>query len=106
MILTSDDIQGTACVTQAAIKSAVWVTKGNIRELRIIIFGAGTAGTGILEESFCLTVGIADQLRDTMALEGNLSKEEAATRIWSSQPFVLANVQARGQNWPLHETPR
>jgi malic enzyme len=34
-------------VTQAAVKSAVWVTKGKVADQKIVIFGAGTAGTGI-----------------------------------------------------------
>jgi malic enzyme len=45
-MLTVDDIQGTGCVTQAAVKSAVWVTKGKVADQKIVIFGAGTAGTG------------------------------------------------------------
>jgi malate dehydrogenase (oxaloacetate-decarboxylating) len=78
--LIIDDIQGTGCVTQAAIKSAVWVTKGQIADQKIVIFGAGTAGTGIpqLTPSY---LGIADQLRDMIALEGK-SKEEATKQIW------------------------
>jgi malate dehydrogenase (oxaloacetate-decarboxylating) len=45
--LTVDDIQGTGCVAQAAIKAAIWVAKGKVSELKMIVFGAGTAGTGI-----------------------------------------------------------
>ena len=45
--LTVDDIQGTGCVTQAAIKAAVRVANGKMTDQRIIIFGAGTAGTGV-----------------------------------------------------------
>jgi malolactic enzyme len=47
-MLMADDIQGTGCVTQAAVKSAVWVAKGKVTDQKIIIFGAGTAGTGNL----------------------------------------------------------
>jgi malic enzyme len=47
-MLMADDIQGTGCVTQAAVKSAVWVAKGKVADQKIIIFGAGTAGTGNL----------------------------------------------------------
>lgn len=46
MFLTSDDIQGTGCVAQAAIKAAVWVAKGKVADQKMIVFGAGTAGTG------------------------------------------------------------
>jgi malate dehydrogenase (oxaloacetate-decarboxylating) len=78
-----DDIQGTGAVTQAAVKSAVWAAKGKVAEQKIVIFGAGTAGTGIipLHMQRLRYVGIADQLRDMIALEGK-SKEEATKQIW------------------------
>jgi len=75
--LTKDDIQGTGCVTQAAVKSAVWVAKVEVKDQKIVIFGAGTAGTGI-----------ADQLRDMISLEGK-SKEEATKQIWYSPLEIL-----------------
>jgi malate dehydrogenase (oxaloacetate-decarboxylating) len=46
-LLIVDDIQGTGCVTQAAVKAAVWVAKAEVKDQKIVIFGAGTAGTGI-----------------------------------------------------------
>jgi malic enzyme len=48
-----DDIQGTGAVTQAAVKSAVWAAKGNVAEQKIVIFGAGTAGTGTIFPYIC-----------------------------------------------------
>jgi malate dehydrogenase (oxaloacetate-decarboxylating) len=45
-MLMVDDIQGTGCVTQAAVKSVVWVAKGKVADQKIVIFGAGTTGTG------------------------------------------------------------
>ncbi|MED3726024.1 NAD-dependent malic enzyme [Priestia filamentosa] len=70
-ILTfNDDIQGTGAVTLAAVFSAVQVTKTPISEHRVVIFGPGTAG-----------IGVADQIRDAMVLEG-ISKEEAHARFW------------------------
>lgn len=45
-VVTVDDIQGTGCVTQAAIKAAAWVTKEKMTDQKIVIFGSGTAGTG------------------------------------------------------------
>lgn len=47
------------------------VTKQKLSDLRIVIFGAGTAGCGI-----------ADQIRDAIAAERGISKEEAAKSIW------------------------
>lgn len=40
-------------------------------DIKLVIFGAGSAG-----------VGIADQVRDAIATEGNISHEEAAKQIW------------------------
>lgn len=47
------------------------VSKVSLGDVRIVIFGAGTAGTGI-----------ADQVRDAIATESGKSKEEAAKHIW------------------------
>lgn len=66
----SDDMQGTGAITLAAAISAVRVCGTALRNQRIVIFGAGTAG-----------VGIADQLRDAIVREG-LSVDDAARRFW------------------------
>jgi malate dehydrogenase (oxaloacetate-decarboxylating) len=66
----NDDMQGTGAITLAAALSAVRVAGTRMRDQRIVIFGAGTAG-----------VGIADQLRDAIARDG--ADRDAATRqIW------------------------
>lgn len=67
----NDDVQGTGCVTLAAIMSALHVTKMKLGDVRIVMFGSGTAGTGI-----------ADQIRDAMAVETDKSKEEVGHQIW------------------------
>ena len=66
----SDDVQGTGAITLAAVISAVRVCGTPLRNQRVVIFGAGTAG-----------MSIADQICHAMVLEG-LSKEEAARRFW------------------------
>jgi malate dehydrogenase (oxaloacetate-decarboxylating) len=66
----NDDMQGTGTITLAAVISAVRVGGTRLRDQRVVIFGAGTAG-----------VGIADQIRDAMVREG-LSKEDATKRFW------------------------
>lgn len=71
-ILTfNDDIQGTGAVTLAAIMSALQVTKVPLKEQRVVVFGPGAAG-----------IGNADQIAETMTLEG-ISAEEAYQQFWA-----------------------
>ena len=66
----NDDIQGTGAINLATLLSALRVTGGRMRDQRVVIFGAGTAG-----------VGIADQLRDAMLADG-LDDSEARRRLY------------------------
>jgi malate dehydrogenase (oxaloacetate-decarboxylating) len=66
----NDDMQGTGAITLAAAVSAVRVCGSPMRNQRVVILGAGTAG-----------LGIADQIRDAMMREG-LSQEDASARFW------------------------
>lgn len=66
----NDDIQGTGAVTLAALLSACEVTGSKLQDQRIVVFGAGSAGTGI-----------SDQIVDAMVRNG-LSPEEAYKRFW------------------------
>jgi malate dehydrogenase (oxaloacetate-decarboxylating) len=66
----NDDIQGTGVVTLAALLAAVKVTQVNFSMQRIVIFGAGTAGTGI-----------ADQIWEAMRREG-ASENQARSCFW------------------------
>jgi malate dehydrogenase (oxaloacetate-decarboxylating) len=70
MCMFNDDMQGTGAITLAAVVSAARVCGAPIRNQRVVIFGAGTAG-----------LGIADQLCDAMVREG-LSPEDATARFW------------------------
>ena len=66
----NDDMQGTGAITLAASISAVRACGTPLRNQRVLIFGAGTAG-----------IGVADQIRDAMIREG-LSKDDAVKRFW------------------------
>jgi len=66
----NDDMQGTGAITLAAAISALRICGTPLRNQRVVIFGAGTAG-----------IGIADQIRDAMIREG-LSKEDATSHFW------------------------
>lgn len=67
----NDDVQGTGCVTLAAIYAGLKVAKLSLKDIRVLVVGAGTAGTGI-----------ADQIVDAVALESQRSKEEALKQFW------------------------
>ena len=66
----NDDVQGTGAITLAAIYTALRVAQTDMREQRVVIFGAGTAG-----------IGNADQIRIAM-MQAGLSKEEATRHFW------------------------
>jgi len=85
MCIFNDDMQGTGAITLAAAISAVRVCGTPLRNQRVVIFGAGTAG-----------VGVADQLRDAMVREG-LSTEDAARRFWCVDRQGLLTADMDGQ---------
>lgn len=66
----NDDIQGTGAVTLAGLLAAVKVCGERLRDQRIVMFGAGSAATGI-----------AEQIVTAMISEG-LSASEARRKLW------------------------
>ena len=103
----NDDIQGTGAVNLAAVLAAARATGVSLAEHRIVIFGAGTAGTGI-----------ADQLSAAMQAEG-LSEGAARARFWAVDRAGLvtdatpglgdpqrryARPAAEVAGWPLDES--
>jgi malate dehydrogenase (oxaloacetate-decarboxylating) len=87
----NDDMQGTGAITLAAAISAVRVCGKPLRNQRVVIFGAGTAG-----------VGIADQIRDAMECDG-LSKEDAVSRFWcvDQQGLLTAEMVGRLRDYQV-----
>lgn len=71
LLTFNDDIQGTGAVNLAAVLAAVRATGTDLRDHRVVIYGAGTAG-----------MGIADQLRKQMLADG-LTEAEARARFWA-----------------------
>ncbi|KAJ9296943.1 hypothetical protein DTO271G3_4704 [Paecilomyces variotii] len=67
----NDDIQGTGCVTLAAVMAGLHVSKVDLKDVRVVVFGSGSAGTGV-----------AEQIADAIATESEKSKEEASKQIW------------------------
>ena len=66
----NDDIQGTAAVTVASIVAGLEITGTPLTELRLVVVGGGSAGTGI-----------AGQAVRAMVAAG-LSEQEAIGRCW------------------------
>ena len=66
----NDDIQGTGAVTLSALLAACDVTGIDLPNQRIVVFGAGSAGTGISE-----------QIVDALVRQG-LTEQEAHQRFW------------------------
>jgi len=59
------------------------VSNLKLQDMRMVVFGSGTAGTGI-----------ADQVRDAIAADSGKSKEEAAAQIWCvDKPGLLLKSQ-------------
>lgn len=66
----NDDIQGTAAVTTAAILSGLHATGVPVADLRVVIAGAGSAGTGVAGEAVRALVA------------AGLAEPEARRRCW------------------------
>ncbi|MEV0908268.1 NAD-dependent malic enzyme [Streptomyces hokutonensis] len=66
----NDDMQGTGAIVMASVFSALKVTKQRWAEQRLVVFGAGTAGTGM-----------ADQIHAAMLRDG-ATPEQARNNIW------------------------
>jgi len=81
----NDDMQGTAAVVLAAAFAAVRATGTRMRDQRVVIHGAGTAG-----------LGIADMMRDVMIREG-LSPAEATGRFYALGRRGVLNADRASQ---------
>lgn len=66
----NDDIQGTAAVTAAAIAAGMGAADVPFDQLRLVVVGAGSAGTGIANQTV------------QMLVAAGLSPSEAAGRCW------------------------
>ncbi|MFE3776234.1 NAD-dependent malic enzyme [Streptomyces sp. NPDC059122] len=66
----NDDMQGTGAIVMASAFSALKVTGERWSEQRLVVFGAGTAGTGM-----------ADQIHAAMLRDG-ATPDEAKKNIW------------------------
>ena len=83
-ILTfNDDIQGTGAVNLAAVLSGVTVSGVPLAEHRVVIFGAGSAGSGVARQLVQAFVG------------AGLDEDTARRRIWAiDRPGLLTDDMA------------
>ncbi|WP_405774158.1 NAD-dependent malic enzyme [Streptomyces sp. NBC_00859] len=70
LLTFNDDIQGTAAVALGALRGATRVAGLPLKEQRVVMLGAGSAG-----------IGVMDMVRQEMVDEG-LSDREARARCW------------------------
>lgn len=73
-------------MTLAAIMAAFKVNGVKWDEARFVMFGSGTAGTGI-----------ADQIKDAIATETGKSKEDAGLQIWYANVAASSAAANSGQ---------
>jgi malate dehydrogenase (oxaloacetate-decarboxylating) len=66
----NDDMQGTGAIVMASVISGLKITGGTFADQRLLVFGAGTAGTGM-----------ADQIHAAM-MRGGATAEQASAQIW------------------------
>ena len=66
----NDDMQGTGAIVMSSVISGLKVTGGTFADQRLLVFGAGTAGTGM-----------ADQIHAAMVRTG-ASDAQATRQVW------------------------
>lgn len=66
----NDDMQGTGAIVMSSVISGLKITGEDFSQQRLLVFGAGTAGTGM-----------ADQISAAMQRAG-LSADQAKARVW------------------------
>ncbi|PVH95812.1 NAD-dependent malic enzyme 1 [Periconia macrospinosa] len=85
----NDDVQGTGAVTLAAIMAAFRVSGVKWADARFLMFGSGTAGTGI-----------ADQIKDAIVQESGKSEKEAGAQIWCVDKLGLLLTSKKDELTP------
>ena len=80
----NDDIQGTAGVVMAGVFAALKGVDMDLKDQRIVIYGAGSAG-----------IGIAELIKEAMKIEG-ISEEDAKDKIYVLGRNGLAHTGSDG----------
>ena len=103
----NDDIQGTGVVAVAAILAAIRRTEQPLEEQRIVIYGAGTAGMGIVHQIYKtlrrLGLSEAEARRRFWLLDSRgLVTEHLTVTTETHKPYIrtLADIE----NWDISDT--
>ncbi|CAA0100804.1 putative NAD-dependent malic enzyme 2 [BD1-7 clade bacterium] len=78
----NDDVQGTGATVLACILSVMKARGLDLRDQRIVVFGAGSAG-----------VGITDQIKNALVNEG-MSETQACGRFWLVDRYGLLTTHS------------
>ena len=103
----NDDVQGTAAVAAGTLLAAIAATGGKMSDQRIVLFGAGTAGSGI--GKLLLRIMIASGIPEPEARRHFYAVDQPGLLVDDMsdlQPFQLPFVQSRAavSSWRL-QTP-
>lgn len=89
----NDDIQGTAAVVVAGVINGLKVQKAQLKDARVLLYGAGSSATGV-----------GHLIAKLLMMEGGLSKEEAYKAIYIMDSKGLITT-TRGDKLPPHKQP-
>lgn len=102
----NDDIQGTGAVTLSALLAACDITGLSLEKNRIIVFGAGSAGTGISEQIVDAMVGLGLSLKEAhkcfwLIDRQGLLVENDPELTDAQRPFARKSAELAG--WQMHD---
>ena len=87
----NDDMQGTGAIVMASVISGLKVTQQSFTDQRLVVYGAGTAGSGM-----------ADQIHAAMIRSG-ATAEQATSQIWLVDVNGLVTDEMK--NLPNYQLP-
>ena len=102
LLTFNDDIQGTAAVALGAILAAIKVTGKSFKDQQIVIFGAGSAATGVADElRVAMTEGLTDeQARSRFWLINSKGVLHSGRKDLTPEQMVYAQPENRIFGWP------
>jgi len=88
----NDDIQGTGAVILSGFINALKLVKIELKDHRLIFLGAGSAGTGVV-----------DEIVKYFVKEGNMNEEEARAHFWLVDSKGLVTLNRGGEELAPHK---